>query len=189
MPWLINIRIAVLQVLVVALTLGGIAAPGSAEGGSPFIYEAKFGVLAHDVPDLWSGFSLERGIGINAEIQFAPSLPFLWGDIRPAIGGTVNTSRHTSQAYAGARWQLETSSGIYVGLGLGAAIHDGRLGPDAIDRKALGARVLFHIPAEIGYRFDQQHSLSVYFEHISNGYTARFNEGLDNLGLRYGYRF
>lgn len=189
MPRFLDIRIALPHLLVATLTLGAGAMQGRAEGSSPFIYEAKFGVLAHDVPDLWSGFSLERGIGINAEIQFAPSLPFLWGDIRPAIGGTVNTSGHTSQAYAGARWQLETSSGIYFGLGLGAAIHDGRLGPDAIDRKALGARVLFHIPAEIGYRFDQHHSLSVYFEHISNGYTARFNEGLDNLGLRYGYRF
>jgi hypothetical protein len=57
------------------------------------------------------------------------------------------------------------------------------------DRKALGSRVLFHFPAEIGYRFDERNSLSVYFEHTSNGYTVHPNEGLDRLGIRYGYRF
>jgi hypothetical protein len=55
--------------------------------------------------------------------------------------------------------------------------------------KALGSRVLFHIPVEIGLRFDDHNSLSVYFEHTSNGYTQDFNEGLDRLGVRYGYRF
>ncbi len=155
----------------------------------PFIYEMKVGVLAHDVPDLWSGFRLENGIDINGELLFAPSIPFLWGDIRPALGGTFNTNGHTSKAYVGARWQIDTVSGLYFGIGLGGAVHDGHLIPDAVDRKALGSRVLFHIPAEIGFRFDAHNSVSVYFEHISNGNTQRYNEALDSLGIRYGYRF
>jgi lipid A 3-O-deacylase len=180
-------RAAQSLLLAIAVCSGNVAA--GAEGALPFFYEAKFGVLAHDVPDLWSGFKLERGIDINAEILFAPSLPFLWGDIRPAIGGTVNTAGHTSKAYAGVRWQIETASGLYFGAGLGATVHDGHINPDAIDRKALGARVLFHIPFEIGYRFDQHNSLSVYFEHMSNGNTHRYNEELDSLGVHYAYRF
>ena len=75
------------------------------------------------------------------------------------------------------------------GLGLGAAIHGGNLNPTEPDRKALGSRVLFHIPFELGYRWDDHQSLSVYFEHTSNGNTARYNEALDNIGIRYGYRF
>jgi hypothetical protein len=31
--------------------------------------------------------------------------------------------------------------------------------------------------------------VSVYFEHTSNAYTEKFNEGLDRIGVRYGYRF
>jgi lipid A 3-O-deacylase len=173
--------------LLLALSLGLGASASLAQGASPFFYEAKFGVLAHDVPNLWSNFRLERGVDINAEVILAPALPFLGGAIRPAIGGSVNTQGYTSKGYIDARWQIDTASGLYFGLGLGAAVHDGHLGPDALDRKALGSRILFHI--EIGYRFDRHNSISVYFEHISNGYTHTHNEGLDSLGVRYGYRF
>jgi hypothetical protein len=31
--------------------------------------------------------------------------------------------------------------------------------------------------------------VSVYFEHTSNANLARYNEGLDAIGVRYGYRF
>ena len=160
-----------------------------ANAASPFIYEAKFGVLYHDVPHLWSGFRLERGVDINGELILSPALPFLGGTIRPAIGGTVNTDGYTSKGYIDARWQIELPSRFYFGLGIGAAFHDGRVDPDAPDRKALGSRLLFHIPIELGYRFDDHNSISVYFEHISNGYTRSVNEGLDSLGVRYGYRF
>ena len=175
--------------------LGAIAvlllnAPLAAAGGaSPLIYEAKFGVLYHDVPNLWSGFRLESGVDLNGELLLAPALPILGGAIRPAIGGTVNTDGYTSKAYIDTRWQIELPHGFYFGIGLGAAIHDGHLVPDAPDRKALGGRWLFHIPAEIGYRFDQHNSISIYFEHMSNGNTQTYNEALDSIGVRYGYRF
>lgn len=137
-----------------------------------------------------SCFSLENGrVDLNAELTFAPSVRFLGGVVRPAIGGTWNTEGDTSKAYFDARWRYETGSGLYFGVGLGAAVHDGHTGVDALDRKALGSRVLFHIPFEIGYYIDRHNSVSIYFEHISNGYTQRYNEGLDSLGVRYGYRF
>ena len=96
---------------------------------------------------------------------------------------------YTSKAYLDARWEFDLRYGVFFGLGLGAAIHDGNLNPTEPDRKALGSRVLFHIPFELGYRWDDHQSLSVYFEHTSNGNTARYNEALDNIGIRYGYRF
>lgn len=152
--------------------------------------ELKLGVLAHDVPDLWSGFQLETDApDINVEAILAPSLPFLGGRIHPAIGASINTGGGTSHAYIDARWQIEGPSGLFFAVGLGAAVHNGETDASEPDMKALGSRVLFHIPAEIGLRLDQHNSLSVYFEHISNGYTQDFNEGLDRLGVRYGYRF
>ena len=127
---------------------------------------------------------------VNVEVLFGPHIELLWGSLRPAIGASINTRGATSKAYVDARWEIESQkSGLFLALGIGAAVHDGSLGPDFPDRKALGSRVLFHVPAEIGWRWDGHNSLSVYFEHISNGYTQDYNEGLDALGVRYGYRF
>jgi lipid A 3-O-deacylase len=162
--------------------------------GHQYIYEFKLGLLAHDVPDIWSGFNRERGANLNGEIILVPSLAFLGGHFRPAVGGSVNVSsggsaRGTSIAYADIRWMYEAANGWFLGLGIGAAIHNGRLELVEPDRKVLGSRVLFHFPLEIGYRFDAQNSLSIYFDHVSNANTRPANEGLDSLGVRYGYRF
>ena len=151
--------------------------------------EFRGGLLAHDVPGLWAGFRLESGVDINAEFLFGTGLPILGGRVRPAIGASVNTEGYTSRGYADLRWEIEGPSGIFFGLGLGAAVHNGLLDPTDPDRKALGSRILFHIPIEIGLRLDARQSISVYFEHMSNGFLVDSNEGLDAIGVRYGYRF
>jgi lipid A 3-O-deacylase len=171
----------------VMLALCGAVAPAIADG---LVQELKLGVLDHDVPDLWSGFRAEPdSVDINVEALLSPSVPFLGGTVRPALGGTINTVGATSHAYIDARWQYEMPSGVFFGLGIGGAIHNGQLQFEDWDRKALGSRVLFHIPVEIGYRFGAHSSLSAYFEHTSNAFIVEPNEGLDRLGIRYGYRF
>lgn len=174
-------------VLALSLVLIDASAPALAGG---IIDEVKIGVLAHDVPDLWSGFQAEPDAAdINVEALFSPSVAFLGGTIRPVLGASINTQGYTSNVYLDARWQLETDCGVFFGLGLGGTVHDGQLELENWDEKALGSRVLFHIPVELGYRFDGHNSLSAYFEHMSNAYTADYNEGMDRLGVRYGYRF
>jgi lipid A 3-O-deacylase len=161
--------------------------PAFADG---LIDELKIGALAHDVPDLWSGFRAEpSSVDINVEALFSPSVAFLGGTIRPALGASINTQGYTSDVYLDARWQLEMNCGVFLGLGVGAAVHDGQLKLKNWDEKALGSRVLFHIPVELGYRLDAHDSLSIYFEHMSNAYTVSPNEGMDRIGIRYGYRF
>jgi hypothetical protein len=170
--------------------LMGLAAPGPAMAqAAPAGLEIRGGVLAHDVPDLWAGFSLEGGVDINVELLLGRGLPLLGGTIRPALGASINTEGYTSRAYLDARWEVEWQSGIFLGLGLGAAVHNGELDASEPDRKALGSRVLFHIPFELGLRLDTRNSISVYFEHMSNWDLADANEGLDAIGVRYGYRF
>ncbi len=154
------------------------------------IEELKLGVLYHDAPNMWSGFRQEpQGVDINVEALLRPSLPLFLGTIRPALGATISTRGDTNHAYLGARWQVELPIGVFFGLGLGAAVHDGHTLPDSASHKALGSRVLFHIPAEIGVRLDRHNSLSIYFEHTSNAGLANHNEGMDRIGLRYGYKF
>lgn len=182
-----------LRVVLAALTLVlGLAHANlvlAQASNAPSVLEFRGGVLAHDVPGLWSGFRLESGVDINAELLFGSGLPFIGGTIRPAIGASVNTQGHTSKVYVDARWEYQTPSGIFFGIGLGGAVHDGLLDPTDPDRKALGSRILFHIPFEIGLRLDDRNSISVYFEHVSNGFLFDSNEGLDSIGVRYGYRF
>ena len=160
----------------VVLPMCGAAVPALGDG---FVQELKLGILDHDVPDLWSGFRAEPdSVDINIEALLSPSALFLGGAVRPALGGTINTVGATRMP-----------SGIFFGLGIGGAVHNGQLQFEDPDLKALGSRVLFHIPIEIGYRFDAHCSLSAYFEHTSNAFIVEPNEGLDRLGVRYGYRF
>jgi len=152
-------------------------------------HEISIGVLDHDTDHLWSGFSRESGVDINFEALFTPSFEILGGKIRPAVGASINTSGDTSKLYAGARWRYEFEQGIFLGIGLGGAVHTGDTKFESVDSKALGSKVLFHIPLEAGYRFNEHYSASIYFDHVSNASLANENEGLDTLGLRIGYRF
>jgi len=175
-------RLATLLALAATLQCASAHADG-------LVDELKVGALAHDVPYLWSNFRAEpSSVDINIEALLSPSVAFLGGTIRPAVGGTINTVGATSHGYIDLRWQYETASRVFIGLGIGAAVHNGQLQLEDPDRKALGSRVLFHFPIEIGYRLDEHNSLSLYFEHTSNGYTVHPNEGLDRIGARYGYR-
>lgn len=171
--------------------LGALTASAALEARArDLVSEIKIGALYHDPGYLWSGFSLEpESADLNVEILFSPHVRFLGGTLRPALGGSKNMNGGTSRAYLDARWEYAAPSGIFFALGLGAAVHDGNVGPTDPQRKALGSRVLFHIPAEIGWRWDGHNSLSIYFEHVSNGYTQDVNEGLDAIGVRYGYKF
>jgi lipid A 3-O-deacylase len=177
-----------------AASLAAVFAIGAANGASAedMLYALKIGALAHDVPGLWSGFQVEHdAVDINIEAQFAAAWALPWGAIRPVIGGSINTRGDTSDGYIDARWQGDCPSGLFFGIGLGAAVHDGEIGGPGSDpdKKWLGSRVLFHIPMEVGYHLDKHNDVSVYFEHMSNAYTEKYNEGMDRIGLRYGYRF
>jgi hypothetical protein len=172
-----------------ALVTGSVGQAGAGEPTPLRGVEIRAGVLAHDVPHLWSGFRLEDGVDINGEVLLGTGIYFLGGTLRPAIGGSVSTSGQTSKGYVDARWEIQGPASLFFGLGLGAAVHDGKLEPTQPDRKALGSRVLFHIPVEVGLRLGERHSVSVYFEHTSNAWLAKYNEGMDNIGVRYGFRF
>ena len=100
----------------------------------------RLGVLAHDMDDLWSGTRKEGGVDLNTEIIFSrPSFSLLSGDIRPNLGASINTQGDTSKVYGGILWEFETKSGIFLNLGIGAAIHDGKTDTDREDKKSLGS--------------------------------------------------
>lgn len=143
-------------VLAVVSVVAALTAAVPTATADDLLYSVKIGGLWHDTPGLWSGFQAENdAVDINVEAQLAMAYAMPWGgSIRPVIGGTINTQGDTSHAYIDARWQIDGPSGLFFGLGLGAAVHDGEIGGISADpsKKWLGSRVLFHIPAEVGLR-------------------------------------
>ena len=150
----------------------------------------RVGMLAHDVDGLWSGESKEKGPDLCAEVIFNRSLFDLFSATAyPNAGVSINTRGDTSKVYAGFLLQWEPKSAFFFSTGLGLALHDGQLDTTSANQKALGSRVLFRIPIEIGYAVNHHHRIILAFDHVSNAGLASPNEGMDTLGLVYEYRY
>jgi lipid A 3-O-deacylase len=180
---------------VLAIAQGAAAAEGERRERLPV--RASLGVLAHDEGP--TSDHHETGLDINGELQFRPPSWRVWQWIaspRPHIGATVNTAGDTSIAYAGVTYEGEVWRRVFVGLGLGLAIHDGPLhNPDdercgRFSDCGFGSRVLFRGALEAGWRFQGGTSVSLFYEHFSHyGFLAEENEGVDSLGLRLGWTY
>lgn len=159
------------------------------EDAGNLVHEFKIGVLNHDQDDLWSNYRREGGIDGNLELIFNAEMDLWKGTVRPAIGASLNSQGDTSKAYGAARWETTWGDNGLFALGIGGAVHNGDTKLVNINRKALGSKILFYFPIEAGYRLDQHNTISLFFDHVSNGWLADPNEGMDTLGIRYGYRF
>ena len=174
----------------------GFAEPSTAEPLGGIVSEVRAGALMHDVGFL--GDSKERGSDINGEILFLP-LGFGSEDDglvanllnpRPHLGVQINSTGATSQIYAGLSWRFFPIADLWLGLGAGGMVHNGKLNNRRDQRdKALGSRVLFRLSAELGYDVTDNLSVSIYYDHESNAGLADDNEGLNNAGGRVGWRF
>jgi len=166
----------------VSATATAVAAPADV------VSEMRFGLLRHDAGIF--GNHKEPGLDVNGELLFiAPDLFEAIGAPRPQLGVTVNTAGQTSQAYAGLAWTWDFAPSFFAEASLGAAIHDGNLDKSDPARKALGSRVEFRESVSLGWRIDDAVSLSLFLDHISNAGLARYNGGMDGIGIRIGYRF
>lgn len=68
-------------------------------------------------------------------------------------------------------------------------MHNGELRSLDPEEKSLGSRVLFRLGAEIGVDVTERINVSVVYDHASNANLADANEGLNNAGVRVGWRF
>jgi len=165
--------------------------------------EVKLGGLYHGILSIPQR---EAGGDVNAEVLFTAPGWFLddkrspWLnallDPRPEVGISANTAGYTTLYYFGLNWQTMlypeiagSKNGLYTAFSFGGCIHNGKLDNRNPRWNALGSRILFHLSAELGYAFDDHYSAAFYFEHASNGGIARWNQSLNNAGVRLGYRF
>jgi len=172
---------------------------------STWLSELRGGVLWHD--PAWLAGGRESSVDINGELLFVTPLPRAWAESlspawrwlatpRPHIGFSANTSGRTSFGYLGATWSMALARDVFrpgdairFDVFGGGAVHDGLRNTTLSDRKALGSSVLFRGGGEIGYQFDQRYSVSLFIDHLSNAGLSRKNEGLNTVGLRFGFGF
>ena len=179
--------------LSIAFFAAAVAAPLGAHAQSIFD-EVRGGLLLQSVGPFSS--DKESGVGINGELLFKPleGLSFI-GAPRPHIGFSIATdSDATSQGYFGLTWEQHLGRKFFVNAGFGGAIHNGETDFDPLDpnintTKYLGCRALFRLSGGVGYMLTDRVSASVHLDHISNAGLCDENEGLDNTGLRLGYKF
>lgn len=167
---------------------GRAAAESAPEGLGGILSEVRIGVLKHDFGPFSS--SEEHGIDVNLEFLFvAPdALEFLWSP-RPHLGVTINTDDDTNQAYFGLSWEFDVWRDMFVGFSFGGSVHDGETETFRTDKKELGCKLLFRESVEVGWRLGDNHAITVFLDHVSNANICVQNEGLENFGMRYGYRF
>jgi hypothetical protein len=164
--------------------------------GSPiqFYDPTRFEVRGGGFASTWGP---EKGSpDLNGELV-APKIFSLpgWQDIlipRLHVGGMGNLADKTSYAYAGALWTLNYDR-YFTEAFFGGAVHDGPLRAANAGEPSLGCRVLYHVGANVGYRFDSHWSAMITFDHASNGEPTLShcgaNTGISVLGLRVGYGF
>ncbi len=141
-------------------------------------------------------------LDLNAEIIFRkvrffelenPIADFLLSP-RPLIGGSVNNKNKTHTAYAALNWRYIFGNNVFIAGSFGFTYHTGNLqrqddepfdGPPF--EVTLGSRFLFRESIAMGYRFADRHSVSLYAAHMSNGVLDDDNDGMNFVGIRYGY--
>lgn len=160
-------------------------------GGDPLanvIHEINIGLLAHD-QGMFSHHKEKNAVDVNLEVRFVSPAPLkVIGGPSPEVGVDINTAGQTSAAYAGLGWEWSWKPGLFAGVSVGGAVHDGKLRNAPSDRKELGSRLLFRGAFNFGYDWNRHSGIGVLYEHMSNGRFAEPDEGLENVGLRYQYR-
>ena len=186
MPRAIRVRGRAVAAGFAALSAGLSGGAAGAEEG--LVSELKLGLQIHDAGVF--GPRDEDGVDVNIEVLFAPLEPlgFIWSP-RPHVGAHLNTAGDTSQLYLGLTWRFDLTDVFWVAIAGGGAVHTADLSSRNDGDKQLGSRVLFRGALEAGIALAEHHSLSVMLDHVSNAFLADANEGLDTVGLRYGYRF
>ena len=160
------------------------------------LYEVKQGLLAHDRG--WFGKNREGfGPDYNFELMFnSPNiLKKVWSP-KPIIGITQTSTGGSSLYYGGVTWDFDISKNWFVTGTTGIAYTNGlkKLPQGEVakgDKKIqFGSQWLHRGAIELGGNFYGNDTISLMFSHVSHGsMLSNKNHGMDEFGIRYGYRF
>ena len=200
-------------VISLAAAASGLALAAPASAG-----EIIAGVFAHDVTFVGEAVGLgaagKEG-GANVHLGWRSDRLDSWPDWmrgpRAHIFISGNTEGDTSYIAAGLTWHIPLSDDgrWYVQPGMGLAVHDGYdlfpdfsepgISPEEFDRRValrserieFGSQIVFEPEISLGYRITDNVAVELSYVHLSNGqiFHQGKNEGLDEVGVRFLYRF
>ena len=160
------------------------------------VYEVKQGILAHDRG--WFGKNREGfGPDYNFELMFkSPNiLKKIWSP-KPIIGLTQTSTGGSSLYYGGITWDANITKNWFVTGTTGIAYTNGlkKLPQGQVatgDKKIqFGSQWLHRGAIELGWNFYGNDTISLMFSHVSHAsLLSDKNHGMDEFGIRYGYRF
>lgn len=173
--------------------------------------ELRVGVAEYAQDSLGFGIQVENGVensvALTGELIFPEPAFLRWAlSPQPYLNATINLGGETSFAGAGLLWRQGFGDRFYGDFAFGLAAHDGTteipLFPldegvrRLTEERQYGSRILFRQQLTLGYRINDRWTADMFFEHLSNGDVLgdpgdRFasNDGVDNIGVRLGYRF
>lgn len=165
----------------------------NAVAAEPIFDELRFGVSA----SLSRGNSHESGIFPSATIFFDPlssGTATTWQQtiLEPRIylGASVGTGDGVDQIFGGFSWTADITSRLFVELGLGGTIHNGKLDGSSGKGPDLGCRLLFREQIALGYRVTDNWQILATADHSSHANLCDGpNDGLSHAGLAIGYKF
>lgn len=152
-------------------------------------FEVRFGAFAHAV-----GSNEQGSVDANAELLF-PRLPipvsaeYAFLVPRPQIGAMINTGGRTSYGYAGVVWTLKVTPRFFLEPMFGEAVHNGELNTTDPEHNSLGCPALFHTGLSVGYHLTDHWTVLGTWDHISNAQLCDRNQGINDYGIKLGYRF
>lgn len=192
--------------------LGAVMALG---GGAAQAGEYLIGLYAHDAVFLGQTFGVgaagrESGADLHLGVR---SEPVTWlkliGKPQAHAFISINSENTSNFIAAGLSWPIGLGHHVYIRPGLGLAVTDGETGlppvnapgltPAEIQRRLnlyntridFGSKLLFEPEIALGYRFGEHWSAELSWVHISNGeiFHQGKNQGMDDAGVRFAYRF
>jgi lipid A 3-O-deacylase len=184
-----------------AAAAASVAMAGPASAG--VVEQVHAGVLDHNIRVIdEKNANKEDGVAIEAQVNFASPelLDIIWSP-QPYVVGSVNTEGNLAFAGFGLEWRVPIGDYWSVEPGVGYVVHDGELSnpyPNGDPRATafsdenvlLGSRDLFRTSIGLSRRIGDRVSAQLFFSHLSHGQIlgSGRNQGMDQAGLRLGYR-
>ncbi|HVY84175.1 MAG TPA: acyloxyacyl hydrolase [Caulobacterales bacterium] len=177
------------------------AAPAYAD-----IDEIRLGVVQHNIRTDHGDLASPKEDGPNIEGELVYTSPHWskWmGSPRPYLMASINTHGNTSFAGFGLYWRWEFANHWAFEPGFGYVLHNGKIDvPDDLKgtpagiefanrHQLLGSRDLFRSSFALEREMGRRMGVQLYYEHMSHGEILGRgrNQGLDEAGVRFLYRF
>ncbi|WP_371188011.1 acyloxyacyl hydrolase [Thalassotalea maritima] len=82
-------------------------------------------------------------------------------------------------------YQPTTDWLLQLGIGIGISYQSN----ERFGYAKLGSRLLFENKLQLNLIYQNQHQVTLFLYHYSNGETNKYNDGVDTLGIGYGYHW